>query len=53
MIWKEDTLIIDDYSYCIANVYAHNEDNAGYFSEVFDKIKLLDCVFTIVGGGGL
>ena len=41
---------IDDYSYCLANIYAPNSDDPEFFRNVFGIINQIESVFTIVGG---
>ena len=43
-------LIVNDSSYCLANIYAPNTDNPEFFEEVFVKIKELDCDYIVLGG---
>ena len=43
-------VVIDEYSYCIANIYAPNEDSPQFFRNIFNKIREMDCVFQIIGG---
>ena len=41
---------IGEYNYAIANVYAPNVNNAGYFNEIFEKITAMNCIHVIIGG---
>ena len=41
---------INGMSYCIANIYAPNEDKPLFFKEVSDKIASLECMFVVLGG---
>ena len=40
----------NDHTYCIANIYAPNEDNPLFFENIMEETKKLDCIFTIIGG---
>ena len=41
---------LENSTYTIANIYAPNEDNPKFFSEVFQIVNELDSVYNIVGG---
>ena len=41
---------IQEYSYCIGNVYAPNVNDAPFFNRIFEEIKDMDCIYTILGG---
>ena len=41
---------VDQYSYCIANIYAPNVDAPEFFAEVQSVIQELDAVYNIIGG---
>ena len=43
-------LELEEYTYCLANIYAPNTDNPLFFNELFGEIKKLDCVHVIIGG---
>ena len=43
-------VILNEYTYTICNIYAPNEDSPDYFNEIFEKIKNLDSIFTVIGG---
>ena len=40
----------DDYTYCISNIYAPNEDNVDFFESVVNNMKKLDAIHNILGG---
>ena len=41
---------INNYSFCIANIYAPNEDRPDFFDNIFTIVKNMDCVYNIIGG---
>ena len=41
---------IGEYTYCIANIYVHNNDVPEFFKEVFNAIREMDCIHVIMGG---
>ena len=43
-------LTINDYTYCIANLYGFNEDNSDFFGECMSTIHKMNCVYTVIGG---
>ena len=43
-------IMIGEYSYCVANVYAPNYDCPSFFTEVYNIIKECDCTHSIIGG---
>ena len=43
-------LQIGEYTYCITNIYAPNEDTPSFFTDIFNQVRELDCIFQIVGG---
>ena len=43
-------LDINNYSHCIANIYAPNADDPGFFRKICQVIKSMDCVYNIIGG---
>ena len=43
-------LEIEEYTYCITNIYAPNSDNPDYFKDTFQKVNEADSVFNIIGG---
>ena len=43
-------LDLDEFSVCIANIYAPNTDNPLFFTNVTNKIKDMEATFTIMGG---
>ena len=44
------TLNIQEYEYCIANIYGLTLDDPALFRRFFDEIHKLDCTHVIVGG---
>ena len=43
-------LKIGEYTYCLANLYAPNNDDPNFLQSVFDQIDEMDAIFNIVGG---
>ena len=43
-------VLVNEYTYCLCNVYARNKDKPDFFQELFQNIKDVDCVFHIIGG---
>ena len=43
-------LQVGEYTYCIANIYAPNDDSPNFFGEIFNHVRELDCVFQVMGG---
>ena len=43
-------IILHDISYCVANIYAPNVDDADFFKGIFNEIEKMECAFTIIGG---
>ena len=41
---------LNNYSVCVANIYAPNNDDPKFFDEVFNEIKAMDCVQVMVCG---
>ena len=42
--------LLNEYSYCIYNVYGPNEDDEKYFKNIVNKVKSDTAVHTIIGG---
>ena len=41
---------LGEYTYCVANIYAPNNDNPEFFQEIFEIIQKMECIFVIIGG---
>ena len=41
---------INSESYCLANIYAPNEDEPAFFRSVFDDFTEMECMHIIIGG---
>ena len=41
---------IKEYYYCFANVYAPNTDDTQVLEEMFNEVRKLDCIFSVIGG---
>ena len=40
----------NEYTYCVANVYARNNNSKNFFNNFFNLIESMECVHVIVGG---
>ena len=43
-------VLLNNYSYCLVNIYAPNEDSPEFFNEISRNIQEMDCVHVIIGG---
>ena len=41
---------VGQYSYCLVNLYAPNEDDPQFFTEIIEGVKLMEANFVMVGG---